>query len=133
VALALTGASDVLFTVLGHDDKETTLGYMFRNPEFHADVNKVREEAKFVLAKEVFANSEKNGGLAAPMVRRIKADLLARSARKELDTEELAEAAQILGDAEMVRPGVLCTAQRFERGACSSNLRVCPETIHSNC
>jgi hypothetical protein len=122
VALPVTGASDVLFTVLGHDDKEMTLGYMFRDPEFHADVNKIREEAKFVLAKEVFANPEKHGGLAAPMVRRVKADLLARSGKKELDTEELAEAAQILGDAVMVRPGVLCTAQRREQGACSSTL-----------
>jgi hypothetical protein len=53
------------------------------------------------------------------MIRKLKADMLVRSGKDELDTDDIAEAAAILGDAELVKPGVLCTAQPLERGACS--------------
>jgi integrase len=122
VALSLTGSSQVLFDVLGHDDVETTLGYALQDPELHEDINKIRAEVKAIRVKDVFDTSEEIGGPAAEIVRRTKADMLARSGKDELETDEIDEAAAILGDAEQVKQGVLCTAQPLERGACSSPL-----------
>lgn len=119
VALSLTGATQILFDVLGHKDVETTLGYALADSELAEDINTIVREVKANHVKEVFDNAEHNGGLAAEMVGRIKRDILVRSGKEELDTDDIAEAAAILGEVEMVRPGVLCTAQRLERGACS--------------
>ncbi|WP_169791199.1 tyrosine-type recombinase/integrase [Rubellimicrobium mesophilum] len=118
-ALSLTGASQVLFDVLGHDDVEVTLGYAHRDPELHDDINKIRREVRALRVKEVFDHAEYNGGAAAEMVRNVSADMLARSGKVELETDDIGEAATILGEAELVKPGVLCTAQPLERGACS--------------
>lgn len=120
VALSLTNASQVLFDVLGHDDVEVTLGYAHRDPELLEEINKIRREVKAVRVRVAFEDVEGNGGGAAHLLRRIKAEMLARSGKEELDTDELGEAAEILGEAELVKPGILCTAQPLERGACSS-------------
>jgi hypothetical protein len=122
VALSLTGASQVLFDVLGHNDVEVTLGYALQDPELHEDINRIRAEVKAIRVKDVFDNSGDMGGPAAQIVRRAKADMLARSGKTELETDDLNEAEAILGDAEIVKHGVLCTAQPLERGACSSPL-----------
>ena len=116
VALSLTGASQVLFDVLGHDDVEVTLGYAHQDPELHEDINRIRAEVKAIRVKEVFDDSDEISGSAAYIVRRAKADMLARSGEIELETSEVNEVAEILGDAEVVKPGVLCTAQPLERG-----------------
>ncbi|UWR03458.1 tyrosine-type recombinase/integrase [Ruegeria conchae] len=122
VALSLTNASQVLFDVLGHEDVEVTLGYAHQDPEILEEINRIRREVRAVRYKEVFEEAEFLGGMAANTVRKIKAEMLPRFGDEELDTSDLSEAASILGEAELVRPGVLCTAQALERGACSSSL-----------
>lgn len=122
VALSLTGASQVLFDVLGHDDVKTTLGYALQDPDLHVDINKIRAEVKAIRFRRAFDEADENSGPAAEIIKRAKADLLARSGRDELETDEITVAAAILGDAEMVKEGVMCTAQPLERGACSSSL-----------
>ncbi len=124
VALSLEGATQIMFDVLGHDDKEVTLSYMLRDRELIEDIDKVRREVRAVRVNEVFDRADEHGGKAAGLVRKVKAEMLARSGQKELDTENVLEAANILGACEVVRPGVLCTAQPLERGACSSNLGI---------
>jgi integrase len=123
-ALSLEGANQILFDVLGHDDMEVTLGYMQRDPELVEDINRVRREVKAVHIKEVFDHAEEHGGPAADLVRKLKAEMLARSGKEQLDTDDVQEAAAILGSCEVVRPGVICTAQPLERGACSSSLGI---------
>lgn len=123
-ALSLEGVTQIIFDVLGHDDQEVALGYIHRDPEILEDIDKVRREVSAVRAKEVFDRSDELGGKAAEFVRKVKAEMLARPGQKELDTENMLEAANILGACEVVRPGVLCTAQPLERGACSSNLGI---------
>lgn len=122
VALTQEGASQVLFDVLGHQDMEVTMGYALRDPEIHVEVNRIRDEVKAVRSTEIFEDAEQLGGPAAIIVQRTKADLLVRSGKDELETDDILEAARILGDAEVVRTGILCTAQPLERGACSSSL-----------
>ncbi|MFB9150984.1 hypothetical protein [Roseovarius ramblicola] len=122
IALSLTNASQVLFDVLGHDDVEVTLGYAHRDPELLEEINKVRREVKAIRVQEAFRDVEGNGGGAAALLRRIKSEMLARSGKDELDTDDIGEAGEILGEAELVKHGVLCTAQPLERGACSSSL-----------
>lgn len=136
VALTQEGASQVLFDVLGHQDMEVTMGYALRDPEIHIEINRIRDEVKAIRSTEIFEDAENLGGLAANLVRRTKADLLVRSGKDELDTDDILEAAEILGDAEVVREGILCTAQPLERGACSSNFGLrdhgacTPECLH---
>jgi integrase len=124
VALSLEGVTQIMFDVLGHDDKEVTLSYMLRDRELREDIDKVRREVRAVRVKEVFDRADEHGGKAAEFVRKVKTEMLARSGQKELETEDVLEAANILGTCEVVRPGVLCTAQPLERGACSSNLGI---------
>jgi hypothetical protein len=136
VALTQEGASQVLFDVLGHQDMEVTMGYALRDPEIHVEVNRIRDEVKAIRSTKIFEDAEKLGGPAANLVQRTKADLLVKSGRYELETDDILEAASILGDAEVVREGILCTAQPLERGACSSNLGLrdhaacTPECLH---
>jgi hypothetical protein len=113
------GASQILFDVLGHDDVEVTLGYALKDPELFEGLSRIRREVKAIRVKEVFDHAEKNCGSAGEVVLKIKADMLTRSGKAELDTDDVAEGAAILGEAELVKPGVLCTAQPLERGACS--------------
>lgn len=124
VSLSLTGASQVLFDVLGHDDIEVTLGYAQRDPELAEDINRIRAEVKAIRIETVFNRDSQNGGRAAALVSRCKTELLARLGKEVLETDDIGEAASILGEAEVVKPGVLCTAQPFERGACSSPLGI---------
>ena len=136
VALTQEGASQVLFDVLGHQDMEVTMGYALRDPEIQVEVNRIRDEVRAIRSTEIFEQAEHLGGPAARLVRRTKADLLVRSGKEELDTDDILEAASILGDAEVVRTGILCTAQPLERGACSSSLGLrdhgacTPECLH---
>lgn len=124
-ALSLSNASQILFDVLGHDDMEVTLGYMHRDPELLADLNQVRREVRAVRVSEAFEDVEGNGGQAAEMVRRIRDVILdggndTRPREERAASSEAVDAADILGRAERVRPGILCLAQPLERGACSS-------------
>ena len=136
VALTQEGASQVLFDVLGHQDMEVTMGYALRDPEIHVEINRIRAEVRAIRNTEIFEHAKCLGGPAADLVQRTKADLLVRCGKEVLDTDDIVEAASILGDAEVVREGVLCTAQPLERGACTSNLGLrdhgacTPECLH---
>lgn len=124
VALTMTGGSQVLYDVLGHRDLDVTLGYALRDPALHEDIDKIRVEAKAAQSTELITHAESLGGAGGKMLRGIKADFLSRSGKASLDTDDLAQAATILGNVEIVRQGVLCTAQPLERGACSSQLGI---------
>ncbi|MEJ5977581.1 hypothetical protein WG901_13105 [Novosphingobium sp. PS1R-30] len=124
IGLALAGAPQVLYDVLGHAEIETTMGYQLRSPEFHDMVNQIRLEVKAVQIKEAVLGHETNGGRGADLVGTVMRRLLPSYAPDALETDDIENAVKILGDAEVVRPGVLCLAQPLERGACSSSLGI---------
>lgn len=54
-ALALTDSPKIMMDVLGHDDIETTLGYMMADKDLQADINKVTREMRVMRAKDTVA------------------------------------------------------------------------------
>lgn len=92
--------------------------------EFHDTVARIMDEVKTLQAQEILAEPMTNGGLGARLIANIRQRMLPSSANEELETDDVAEAARILGHFEMVKPGIACLAQPLERGLCSSPLAI---------
>lgn len=124
IALTLSGAPQILYNVLGHDRIETTMGYALQDPDFHDTVNRIRAEVKAVRVDDVLKNADGAGGRGGQLSRQLVQRMQPVDAHAELGTDDMAVAAKILGDAELVRPGVLCLAQPMERGVCSTSVGI---------
>lgn len=117
--LALEGASEVLYTVLGHSDIDVTLGYMLSDPEFRQDADKVRREVQDVRRKHIISESEDCGGPAAETLRAAKAELLQKAHKLGVDPDDPEVFRTILPFIEKVRDDVFCTSDSKQKGLCS--------------
>ncbi|MCR9071841.1 MAG: hypothetical protein NXI18_08985 [Alphaproteobacteria bacterium] len=117
--LALEGASEVLYTVLGHSDIDITLGYMLSDREFRLDADKVRREVQDVRRKQIIAKSEECGGPAAETLRAAKSELLRKTHRLGVSADNPEVFRTILPYVEKVRDGVFCTSDSKQKGLCS--------------
>jgi hypothetical protein len=123
-ALALVDAPAVLFDLLGHDNFETTLGYMFSDPEARAEILEVARATEYALTKDVVEALPSAAGPAAPKMREALEHFRVQTGKERFDTETLDEAVEVLMLAgapfQIVRKGVLCTKGAGQVGACSS-------------
>lgn len=126
-ALALVGANQILFDILGHRDPEMTMNYILADPHLQEEMQRIAKEAAVAIAKTAFDDIDGNGGPAAGAVAQISGRLKARSGMAELDEESLAVAATLLsqdGHVTLVRKGVLCTKTSSQMGECVRSLGV---------
>ena len=122
VGLALVGANQILFDILGHRDPTMTLNYILSDPEMAADVDQVRREAAQLLAQDALVTADENGGPAAEPVRRLARRHMPDRATPEQEVDGLAHAARILsqnGEVLLVKTGTLCTKTFQQRGPCT--------------
>lgn len=135
VALSTQGAAHILYEVFGHDRIETTLGYMRAKGDLAEEIEAIEERLRRArIEEEVLgpAAAPDLAGGAAPAVGQM-IEVVAEVARSfEAEApgdgvaitgeEDIRLAAEVLGTAQLVRPGVLCRAIGSFRGACSEKV-----------
>ena len=119
VGLTLEGASGVLYDVLGHTNMDVTLGYMLSDPEFQADADLVRREVQAVRRKEIAAELDDCGGLAAESIREARDELRARGIHEDLGEDNVELLVTIMPALQQVGPNRFCTATSKDKGLCS--------------
>ncbi|WP_171237094.1 hypothetical protein [Ruegeria sp. HKCCA6837] len=119
VGLALEGANNILFDVLGHTDMDVTLGYMLSDAEFQADAEKVRQEHKHLLRVRIVNEIDECGGPSAPRIRVARDELRARGIREDLGDDDPELLLAVLPNIQQVGPERYCTAGDMENGLCS--------------
>ncbi|WP_119306031.1 site-specific integrase [Cohaesibacter haloalkalitolerans] len=120
VGLAVEGASDVLYTVLGHTDLNTTMGYMLSDPDFRADADRVRREVQYVRRQRLIAEADDNGGHAAETLRIAKLEVSKKAASLDASLDDEGSLMAILPEIHKVRNDIYCTSQTAkQKGLCS--------------
>lgn len=122
IALAIAHSPQVVMDLFGHKTIEMSLRYIRTDKALRAEILRVAQELRVVLASDVL-EAKDAGGRGATLV----ADAIsARSARRgetELQTGDLAELAQLfaLSDSalQLVRPGVVCMKAPHQPGPCT--------------
>jgi hypothetical protein len=126
-ALALVGANQILFDILGHRDPEMTMNYILADPRLQEEMQQIAKEATIATATTAFDDVDGNGGPAAVAVAEIAGRIKVRSGLDELDEASLVAAATLLsqdGHVTLVKKGVLCTKTSSQMGECVRSLGV---------
>ena len=119
IGLCLEGASEVLYTVLGHNNIEVTMGYMLSSPKFASDADIVRREVQHVRRKKLIGEIDDCGGLAANTIRTTKKNMTEIAIKHGIspDASEILKA--ILPTIIKIKENTYCTTALNENGLCS--------------
>lgn len=128
MALSAQGGPLALLTVFGHKDITETMGYYRARGDFEQELSETITAVSRALGETMLAEHQA-GVLPARTAKMVQTTLdgLGAAANIPQDGPDLfgskllVDAAEILGSgAEMVRPGVLCTARGTGQGLCAT-------------
>jgi hypothetical protein len=122
IGLALVDAPKILFDLFGHKSMMMTLSYMLSDKQMLAELLDVADRTAHAMTGDVIANLDACSGPAAPKLQKAMKTFVLQSGKERFDTETIEEAVDVLSVTgvpfKIVRPGVLCTKQPTQRGAC---------------
>ena len=126
LALCIVGAPKIVMDLFGHKDIEMTLSYILSDPLIRAELEEVAQAQTIMLAADVMAHADENGGPAAKGIQAAVRQEQIRLAKDKLgvdDLRDLADTATLSGKTwSLVRPGVVCTKGPKQAGPCTRNV-----------
>lgn len=138
LALCIVGAPKIVMDLFGHKNIEMTLHYILADPLIRAEMEEVAQAQTIMLASDVIAHADENGGPAAQIIKEAVRQETVRLAKDKLgvdDIRDLAETATLSGKMwSLVRPGVVCTKGPKQAGPCTRNVGMPePSRCRSSC